>query len=431
MTRGVKVRLVAFVVLASVGILYVTGTYLGLVDRVLGRGLAIHATLPGSGGLFVGSEVTYRGVKVGKVSAMAVTEKGLKADLAVEEGTRIPLSSDIYVHNLSAVGEQYLDIRPTSPDGPYAENGDTLVGGPDSLPTDEGDLLVDLDEFVGSVDRRELNTVITELGTTFRGTASPLQRMVDGGKLFLEEAIANEEATYQLMDNGLTVLRTQARNGENIRSFARDLADLTGTLRRRDPEVRRLLEDGGASVREVDQLLRGLEPTLPTFISDLVTLNQITVARLEGVEQLLVTFPAMIAGGFTGTPGDGYGHINLQTDNSVGPCREGYLPVDRWRPTSDLTDKPAFPARCASGAPFNMRGSKYAPAPKDGSGARVAPYDPRTGVAQVDSGSVGDVMIGSTGGLQSIFGDSSWRWMLVGPLEPQPRDRPSNQWGGR
>ena len=47
--------------LSAVGIVYMAGTYLGLVDRVLGRGITVHATLPTSGGLFEGSEVTYRG----------------------------------------------------------------------------------------------------------------------------------------------------------------------------------------------------------------------------------------------------------------------------------------------------------------------------------------------------------------------------------
>ncbi len=70
MTGGVKIRLATFVVLAAVGIVYVAGSYLGIVDRVLGRGLTVHATLPSSGGVFVGSEVAYRGVGVGKVTGM-------------------------------------------------------------------------------------------------------------------------------------------------------------------------------------------------------------------------------------------------------------------------------------------------------------------------------------------------------------------------
>ena len=51
----------------------------------------------------------------------------------------------MYVHNLSAVGEQYLDFEPRGGKGPYAGAGDTLEGGEASLPVDEADLLVQLD----------------------------------------------------------------------------------------------------------------------------------------------------------------------------------------------------------------------------------------------------------------------------------------------
>src|SRR5690606_29507449 len=115
-----------------------------------------------------------------------------------------------------------------------------------------------------------------------------------------------------------------------------------------------------------DKLLAGLEPTMPVFIGNLVTLNQIVTTRLSAVEQLLVTFPKIVANGFTGTPGDGYGHINLQFAQSPGPCREGFMPSDEWRPSTDLTDTPVYPARCESGPPYNMRGPKYAPSFDDG-----------------------------------------------------------------
>ena len=67
------------------------------------------------------------------------------------------------------------------------------------------------------------------------------------------------------------------------------------------------------------------------MLTNLVTVNQVVTPRLSAVEQLLVTFPRMIASGFTGTPGDGYGHINLQLAGSPQPCRKGYLDPDRWR----------------------------------------------------------------------------------------------------
>ncbi|UMG92310.1 MCE family protein [Nocardioides sp. TF02-7] len=227
-SRGVRIRLIAFVALSAVGITYITATYLGLVDRITGRGITVTATLPGSGGLFEGSEVTYRGVKIGKVTSMEPTEDGIVLELSLEHDTRLPVDSAMYVHNLSAVGEQYLDFQPAEDEGPYAEDGTVFRGDGSSLPVDEGDLLVDIDDFVGSVDKRNLQVVVKELGVMFGDTGRELQAMLDHGRVFIEEASAHTDETVALLENGLTVLRTQQGQKENIRSFARDLARLTG-----------------------------------------------------------------------------------------------------------------------------------------------------------------------------------------------------------
>src|SRR5689334_9394276 len=193
MTRGVKTRLIAFLVLSAVGIVYVAASYLGLVDKVTGRGLSVHADLPTSGGLFVGSEVTYRGVKVGQVSKMNVTPSGVRVTLALKEGTRIPADSPFFVHNLSAVGEQYLDFEPRSRSGPYATASTVFEGGADSLPQSTDDLLVKINGLVSSLDESDLSTVTSELGTMFDGTADPLRRMVDSGSALVAAAKRSEE----------------------------------------------------------------------------------------------------------------------------------------------------------------------------------------------------------------------------------------------
>lgn len=406
MTRGVKTRLVAFLVLSAVGIVYVAASYLGLVDKVTGRGLSVHADLPTSGGLFVGSEVTYRGVKVGKVSGMDVIPTGVRVTLALEEGTRIPVDSPFYVHNLSAVGEQYLDFEPPSREGPYATEDTVFRGSAASLPQSTDDLLLKIDGLVSSLDQSDVSTVISELGAMFNGTADPLRRMVDSGSALVAAAKANQAETIRLLETGRTVLATQQGQAGNIRSFATNLADLTGTLKDADTDLRTIIQGGTPAVQEINALLQGLAPTLPAFIGNLVTVNQVATARLNALEQTLVTFPAVISSGFTGTPGDGYGHINLQLNYDVPACTEGYLPPSQWRPATDLADTPTFPARCLSGSPYNLRGSKYAPQPSSvtGNANRVAPYDARTGRVNEHL----------TMGRHTVFGDNSWQSMLLG-----------------
>ena len=419
MTRGVKVRIAAFLVLSAVGIVYVTASYLGFVDRVLGRGLAVHATLPTSGGLFEGSEVTYRGVKIGKVSAMHATRDGVTLDLALQDGTKLPKDSPMYVHNLSAVGEQYLDFEPPDDHGPYAEPGDTLAGTRESLPVDEADLLVALDKFVGSVDKKSLRTVVHELGLMFNDTGVPLEHLIDNGGRFIDEAAAHEQQTISLLDNGMTVLRTQQDNGENIRTFSRDLRLITDSLRTSDGHLRTVLQGTPGTAREIDSLLKDLEPTLPVLLGNAVSINQVVVSHLHGIEQLLVTYPRITSSGFSGTPPDGYGRVNLQFANKVQPCTQGYMPRSQWRRGDQVTDTPIYPARCLSGPPYNMRGSKYAP----GGGANPSPgrayrgsYDPRTGVVDGAVDARGNPVRFLDQGNLSILGGDSWKWLLVGPV---------------
>jgi phospholipid/cholesterol/gamma-HCH transport system substrate-binding protein len=419
MRQSVKIRIAAFLTLSAVGVVYIAGSYLGFVDRILGRGISVEATLPESGGLFEGSEVTYRGVKIGEVATMEPTREGVRLDLALEEGTRLPLDSPMYVHNLSAVGEQYLDFEPPDDQGPYAEEGDVLRGSAESMPVDEGDLLVELDQFVSSVDKRNLQVVVRELGLMFTDTGRALQQMLDEGSRFIDEAAAHEEETIALLDHGLTVLRTQRDQGENIRSLARDLNLLTGSLRRSDADLRGVLQGTPGTARELEAMLKDLEPTLPVLLGNAISINQVVVSHLAGLEQLLVTFPRTISSGFTGTPPRGGGRVNMQYSNKVQPCTEGYMPENQWRRADQTTDAPIYPARCESGPPYNMRGGKYAPG-SDGSSspghAYRGSYDPVTGLVDGAVDAQGNPVRFLDPGDLSILGDDSWKWLLVGPV---------------
>jgi phospholipid/cholesterol/gamma-HCH transport system substrate-binding protein len=414
-TSGVRVRLVAFVLLGALGIFYASANYLGLVDRVLGRGYSVTAELTGTGGLYEGSLVTYRGVQIGKVASMEPKGNGVSIRLDIEDEAKIPESSPMFVHNGSAVGEQYLDFEPESDDGPYLGEGDVIEGRGDTLPVDEGDLLVDMDQFVRSVDKQDLRTVISELGDMFYETGRPLQHLIDDGNTFIDAATTNKQETISLLEGGQTVLRTQQANAGNIRAFADGMAQLTGTLRTSDQDIRTILEGGPATIGEVQKLLEGLEPTFPIFLSNLVTINEVTGVRLPNLEQLLVTYPVIISSGFTGTTRDGFGHVHLEYTREPPPCRKGYLPPSQWRPADDVSDGEIYlKAHCASPPPYASRGSNYVPKPQGGS-ARVAPYDPSTGTV------VGaeDQLLLDDQGVGDVYGKDAWKWMLIGPTLPR------------
>ena len=185
MTRGVRIRLMAFVVLSAVGITYITAAYLGVVDRVTGRQISVTASLPGSGGLFEGSEVTYRGVKIGRVARMDATAEGVDLSLELEPGTELPVEATLHVHNLSAVGEQYLDFQPTTASGPYLHDGSRVRADAVDLPTTLASTVVSLEKLMDQVDPEQLHAVIAGLRTTFAGREDELGDLVEGSQVLL------------------------------------------------------------------------------------------------------------------------------------------------------------------------------------------------------------------------------------------------------
>lgn len=358
---------VVFVILSVIGLAYLGGSYLGIVDRVLGRGYQVDVLLPTSGGLYEGSEVTYRGVKVGEVAKMTVEADGLRVKLRMRDGTKIPAGSPVYVHNLSAVGEQYLDFEPATTSGPMLQNGDVVRGAEDSVPLGEDVLITHLSGLVKSLDQESLTTLVDELGLMFHDNALPLRSLVDDAQLLVQAAIEHEDDTTTLLRSGKTVLQTQAAQGDNIRAFSRDLASLMGTLEKSDSDIRTILQDADPAVREATALVDVLAVELPPTLAHLVGIADVLDARLPALEQLLVTFPRLVAAGpsaLTERGGEKFGRISLNL-NQLPACAEGYLPSTQWRSTSQVDFLPYYPAKCLSDAPINMRGMKYAPAPID------------------------------------------------------------------
>src|SRR5689334_22462751 len=83
-----------------------------------------------SGGVFAGSQVTYRGVAVGKVDRLELTDDGVDVILKIEkDNDDIPADTLALVGNGSAVGEQYVELQPQTKDEPFLKKGSEIEAG--------------------------------------------------------------------------------------------------------------------------------------------------------------------------------------------------------------------------------------------------------------------------------------------------------------
>ena len=426
-TKRTKVQLMVFLLITMVGVSYVGARYARLDRLFFDDSYRVVAHFQESGGIFEGAEVTYRGITVGKVGDMVLTEQGVDVLLDIDNDTApIPADTGALVGNRSAVGEQYVELQPNVDDGPFLEDGSEIADAETDTPISSTKLLVDLDKMVNSVNKDSLRTVVSEMGKAFNGTGENLGQIIDTSNSFIRTANANFDITEALIQDSNTVLRTQIDSTSSIKSFARDLALLSDTLVTSDADLRRVINNGSATANQLRTFLEENEVNLGQLINNLVTTGEIVVEHLDGIEQILVLYPYVVEGGYTVVDKDEQtglydAHFGMILTQEPHVCKEGYEGTDT-RPPQDLRDLPMNEdARCTEPqSQSSARGAQHAP--RAGAAYRapvIGTYDSETGtVTYSDEGPSDSVTY--TGGAAAAFGEDSWKWLLLQPLA-EPR----------
>ncbi|TFV76933.1 MCE family protein [Blastococcus sp. CT_GayMR19] len=339
-TRKTKLKLLAFAALSLLGLSYLGFNYVGLDRALLGSGYEVAADFRDSGGIFVNAEVTNRGVAVGRVTDMVLVDDGVRVVLTIEPGAEpIPADAEAVVATRSAVGEQYVDLRPQSDDGPFLEDGAVIPQSRTDIPVPVEQMLLNIDGLVGSLDQENLRIVVDELGRAFEGSGDDLGRLIDNGDLLLARAEESLPQTLELITDGQTVLDTQVASRSAIRQWAADLRLVSDTFVELDPELRGILVDAPDAGEAMEDLVERAGPGLGSLVRNLDVLNRVQIPRLDGIEQLLVTFPDVVSGGFTvvrrdedDEDGDGDGELRshfgfVLNAGDPHPCTTGYVPT--------------------------------------------------------------------------------------------------------
>ena len=366
-TQRTRVQLLIFVIISLLGVTFVGARYAQLDRLFMDTSYKVTAHFPDSGGAFEGAEVTYRGVTIGEVSAMKLTDGGIDMVLDIEDSfDDIPRNSRALVGSRSAVGEQYVELQPQADGEPFFTEGDEIPRNMTAIPLPTTQLLSDLVTTVDSVDKEDLRTVVNEAGTAFEGVGPDLGTIIETSSSFIQTANDNFDVTRALINTSDTVLTTQIDKRSAIRSFANDLAAFSTTLANSDDDLRQVIDNGATSTQRLRVFLENNRDDLGQLINNLVTTGRVVVRNIDGLEQALVIFPYVVAGGFTVVARDPESgkqdaHFGLIINEGSPVCEQGYdAPV---RAPQDRADIPMDQnARCAeSAAQSNARGSQNAP----------------------------------------------------------------------
>ncbi len=368
--RLTRLQLSIFAVVTVLTVTAISAFYLH-VPAALGIGTYnVTANFVAGGGLYPNANVTYRGVTIGRVESVGLTNDGVVAHMRLNTDTDVPENVTATVKSVSAVGEQYIDLVPPGNGAAKAllRNGSNIGVERTAIGQDIAGLLKQADDLVSSIGDSRIQDLLKETFKAFNGAGPELARLIQSSRLLVDEANANYGQTTQLIDQVGPFLDAQIKAGADIKSTADGLARLTTQVANADPQLRSVLKTVPGAVAEANTTFAGIRPTFPMLAANLADFGRIGVIYHKSIEQALVIFPALIAALNTvggGLPFDEGGKLDFKVDlGDAPPCVTGFLPPTQIRSPADTTlrDLPNdLYCKTAQNDPSVVRGARNYP----------------------------------------------------------------------
>lgn len=385
-TPFVRMQLIIFSIVTVIAVVAVAIFYIRVPSMVGIGQYKVQVELPSTGGLYQNGNVSYRGVDVGKVQSVTLTENGVIAELSINSDTKIPNNSTAAVHSVSAVGEQYIEFIPdenTKATG-YLKDGAVVEDG--NVPVEVGTLLDQANRLLEQIQDTRLRRVMDEAFNAFNGTGEDLQRLLDSMSLLVGDANKNSDAIVKLIDQAAPLLETQSATVDDIRAWTANLAKVTDQLRTNNPQLEDILDKGPGVAKLSQELFASMNQTLPLLFSNLNTTARTLAIYHPNLQQIVVIYPRLMAALITAlNTEDARNGANVDFAlgfQDPGTCTVGYLPMTADRNASVQTPRdlpPGMLCRVPQDSNIGVRGARNFPCVEIPGRRASTPAECRTG----------------------------------------------------
>ncbi|MCA2207086.1 MCE family protein [Nocardia rosealba] len=354
--RRIAVANAGLVVVLVLGALYLGGVVLRIDPT--DSPYEVTVELATSGGLTVGSDVTFRGVRVGRVQDVRVSGDGIAAVAQIEEGTRIPQGGRVAVARLSAAGEQYLDFRPETETGPYLEDGAVIARADTAVPVQVQSVLANMTGLVSGLNPERLNVIVDELDKALAGGPDGLRNMISGLSRAMAGLTDLLPQTEHLLRNLQVIASTTAHAQPDLGTITHAGSALFQQFTAADAELRHLLEEGPGQLATLGGFVSRTQDPITDLVTNFVAITRAAKLRQPAIELLFPTLSRFAEA--VGIPAHDNAFFTLVDPWPRPTCDYDTVPIVPTTPTTDtrvrlynycVTDNPALQVRGSANAP--------------------------------------------------------------------------------
>ncbi|MFE3794063.1 MlaD family protein [Nocardia tengchongensis] len=133
--------------------------------------------LDDAGGLLTHAPVLLAGLQVGRVEAVDRQQSDVLVRVRIDKRYRIPLSSDVRIEQLSALGEPYIQFSPRQAGGPYLEDGQVVPANRIRKPMTITELSGKVVDLLAQIKPAAVAGLVNTFGVALAGTDPAVQTL--------------------------------------------------------------------------------------------------------------------------------------------------------------------------------------------------------------------------------------------------------------
>ncbi|MET8430250.1 MlaD family protein [Nocardia sp. NPDC004860] len=285
---------------ALVLILLVGASYLLIsVMRVnpLRETYTVTVNLDRSGGLQSGNDVTLRGYRVGKVLDIKLIDNGaaIAATAEIDKKYSIPADTQVSVGALSGAGEQYIDFRPNTDQGPFLRSGSVIQFDANKVktPTPVWSVLDNASALIAQVDPDKFSVILTELDTALSGGPDQLRSLVDGLSLATNGLDNLLPQTTNLIKNLQAISGTTSLAQPDLGTLTRNSSVLFNQFNDANAELQKILEQAPGQMQALGAVLDKTADPMTSLATNFAAITKAAQLRTPALRAL---FPSLVVG---------------------------------------------------------------------------------------------------------------------------------------
>ncbi|MFE3696310.1 MlaD family protein, partial [Nocardia tengchongensis] len=257
----------------------------------------VTVNLDRSGGLQAGNDVTLRGYRVGKVNDITLIDNGaaIAATAEIDKKYSIPADTVVAVGALSGAGEQYIDFRPNTEQGPFLHNGSLVQFDPAKVktPTPVWSVLDNASALIAQVDPDKFSVILTELDTALSGGPDQLRSLIDAISIATNGLDNLLPQTTNLLKNLQVISGTTALAQPDLGTLTRNSSVLFNQFNDANAELQKILEQAPGQMQALGAVLDKTADPMTSLATNFAAITKAAQLRAPALRAL---FPSLVIG---------------------------------------------------------------------------------------------------------------------------------------